>query len=124
MLLDELVGDAYLRARPEGGSGCIVERRRGRTARGRLDFYYFVLIVVLIFIVNVATIDVFVVPDCIDVRLLGLFIRILGSPIMRSRVMVCAREPVEGTRVILLFVVSALQHHKSASLYIALYSTI
>ena len=72
LLLDELVGDVYLRARPEGGVAC--KRRQRRTTRGRLDFYYFVLIVVLIFIVHIAIIDFFVVLNCVDARLLGFII--------------------------------------------------
>ena len=111
MLLEELVGGVYLRARPEGSFGCTVERRRRRRTRRRLDFYYFVLVLVLIFIIDhVAIIDVFVVPDCVDVRLIGFCIRVVldsNSTIMRSRVMLWVREPVEGTRVDLLFVVSA-----------------
>ena len=67
--------EMYLRARPEGGIGCTVERRRRRTTRGRLVFYYFVLIVIFLFIiVHIAIIDVFVVPDYVDVCLLGIFV--------------------------------------------------
>ena len=51
--------------------------REVQTTRGHLDFYYFVLIVVLILIliiVHIAIMDVFVVPDYVDVCLLGFFI--------------------------------------------------
>ena len=77
LLLDELGGDAYVCARPEGGVGCTVERRRRQTTQGRLAFYYFILIVVFILIliiVHIAIIDVFIVPDYVDVCLLGFFI--------------------------------------------------